>query len=150
MGKRWRARYVNGEGGERTEAFATKPEAQRFLDWVTTSLETGTYVDPGRSKTTVSAITETWIDTPSWAASTRSRNRSILDARVLPRWGSVHLANVHREDVQAWVNGLGTAGLAGGTARKVHGVLSGILKAAIKGKRLAANPAAEVDLPVRT
>jgi integrase len=127
--------------------FRTKPEAQTFLNGVTKDLETGTYVDPGRSKTTVGAIAETWIETPSWAESTRARNRSILDAHVLPRWGSVRLADVHHEDVQEWINGLRKAGMAGGTVRKVHGVLNGVLKAAIKGKRLAVNPAAEVDLP---
>lgn len=147
VGKRWRARYVNSAGQERTKVFATKPEAQRFLDGMTTSMETGTYVDPGRSKTTVGAIAETWIETPSWAESTRARSRSILDAHVLPRWGSVRLADVHHEDVQEWINGLGKAGMAGGTVRKVHGVLNGVLKAAIKGKRLAVNPSAEVDLP---
>lgn len=146
-GRRWRARYVNSAGQERTESFATKVSAQRFLDSVTTSIETGAYVDPGRSKTTVAAIAETWIDAPSWAESTRARNRSILDAHVLPRWGSVRLADVAHEDVQAWVNELRKAGMAGGTVRKVHGVLNGVLKAAIKGKRLAVNPAAEVDLP---
>lgn len=146
-GKRWRARYVNSAGQERSAAFATKVAAQRFLDSVTTSIETGSYVDPGRSRTTVAEVAEGWIESPSWAESTRARNRSILDAHVLPRWGSVRLADVHHEDVQVWVNGLGKAGMAGGTVRKVHGVLNGVLKAAIKSKRLAINPAAEVDLP---
>lgn len=127
--------------------FRTKPEAEKFVDSVTTSIETGAYVDPARSKTTVGAISETWMETPSWAESTRARNRSILDAHVLPRWGSVPLADVHHEDVQEWVNGLRKAGMAGGTVRKVYGVLNGVLKAAIKAKRLAVNPAAEVALP---
>lgn len=147
IGKRWRARYVNSAGQERTKVFATKPEAEKFLDSTTTSMEIGTYVDPDRSKTTVGAIAETWIESPSWAASTRARNRSILDAHVLPRWGSVRLADVHHEDVQEWINALRKTGMAGGTVRKVHGVLSGVLKAAIKGRRLAVNPAAEVELP---
>lgn len=37
--------------------------------------------------------------------------------------------------------------MAGGTVRKTHGALNGILRLAVKGKRLAVNPAAEVELP---
>lgn len=147
IGARWRARYVDGTGQERTRAFKRKPDAESFLNSITTALETGSYVDPVRARTTVATIAETWMDTPSWAESTRARNRSILDAHVLPRWGTMPLSDVHHEDVQSWVTGLGKAGMAGGTVRKVYGVLNGVLKAAIRGKRLAVNPAAEVMLP---
>lgn len=147
IGSRWRARYVDGAGQERTQAFKRKPDAEAFLRSITASIETGSYVDPVRARTTVATIAETWMDTPSWAESTRARNRSILDAHVLPRWGTMPLSDVHHEDVQSWVTGLGKAGMAGGTVRKVYGVLNGVLKAAIRGKRLAVNPAAEVMLP---
>ena len=147
VGSRWRARYVDGTGQERTRAFKRKPDAEAFLDSITASIETGSYVDPVRARTTVATIAETWMDTPSWAESTRARNRSILDAHVLPRWGDLPLSEVHHEDVQRWVTGLGKAGMAGGTVRKVHGVLNGVLKAAIRARRLAVNPAAEVALP---
>lgn len=146
-GQRWRARYVNSAGQERTQSFPTKVAAQQYLDSVTTSLETGAYVDPIRAKATVETVAAAWADTPSWAETTGARNRSILDAHVLPRWGTMRLADVHHEDVQEWVNSLRKAGMAGGTVRKVHGVLNGVLKAAIKSKRLAVNPAADVELP---
>lgn len=147
IGSRWRARYVDGTGQERTRAFKRKPDAEAFLLSITASIETGSYVDPVRARTTVATIAETWMDTPSWSESTRARNRSILDAHVLPRWGDLPLSEVHHEDVQRWVTGLGKAGMAGGTVRKVYGVLNGVLKAAIRARRLAVNPAAEVSLP---
>lgn len=147
IGSRWRARYVDGAGQERTRAFERKPDAEAFLRSINASIETGSYVDPVRARTTVATIAETWMDTPSWAESTRARNRSILDAHVLPRWGDLPLSEVHHEDVQRWVTGLGKAGMAGGTVRKVYGVLNGVLKAAIRARRLAVNPAAEVSLP---
>jgi hypothetical protein len=47
IGLRWRARYVDDEGRERTEAFARKPDAQSWLDnEVIPKLATGTYVAP--------------------------------------------------------------------------------------------------------
>lgn len=146
-GMRWRARYVDAAGQERTKAFPTKRPAEIYLNSVTTAMETGAYVDPVRAKTTVGAIAESWAATPSWAESTRARNRSILTAHVLPRWGAVPLSEVHHEDVQKWINDLAGGGMAGGTVRKVVGVLNGVMKLAIRSKRLAVNPVAEVDLP---
>lgn len=64
-GQRWRARYVSTAGQERTQSFSTKAAAQQYLDSVTTSLETGAYVDPIRAKTTVETVAATWADTPS-------------------------------------------------------------------------------------
>lgn len=146
-GMRWRARYVDAQAREHTKAFARKVDAQQWIDGVTTSVGTGTYVDPKRSAVTVATIAQAWMETPSWAESTRARNRSILEAHVLPRWGTVRLVDVQHEDVQAWINGLRKTGMAGGTVRKTHGALNGVLKLAVKGKRLALNPAAEVELP---
>lgn len=147
VGNRWRARYVNSVGQERTKAFPTKVAAQQYLDGVTSQLETGAYVDPRRSRSTVGDIAVTWIESPSWTDATRARYRSVLDAHVLPRWAGVRLADVAHEDVQEWITGLHRGGMAGGSVRKVHGVLSGVMKAAVKGNRLAVNPAADVDLP---
>ncbi|MEV0868704.1 tyrosine-type recombinase/integrase [Brachybacterium paraconglomeratum] len=144
---RWRARYRDAQKKEHARHFKRKIDAQRWLDEVTTAVNTGQYVDPSRSRATVGSVAEAWRDTPSWAASTRARNLSILDAHVLPRWGNVKLADVQHEDVQAWINALHQAGMAGGTVRKTHGALNGVLKLAVKGKRLAVNPAAEVELP---
>ncbi|MGP4916807.1 tyrosine-type recombinase/integrase [Brachybacterium tyrofermentans] len=144
---RWRARYRDSARKEHARHFKRKIDAQQWLDDVTTAVGSGSYVDPVRAKTTVATVAETWMESPSWAESTRARNRSILDAHVLPRWGTMPLSDVHHEDVQSWVTGLGKAGMAGGTVRKVYGVLNGVLKAAIRGKRLAVNPAAEVMLP---
>lgn len=144
---RWRARYRDAQKKEHARHFKRKIDAERWLGEVTTAVNTGMYVDPSRSRATVGSVAEAWRETPSWAASTRARNVSILDAHVLPRWGNVKLADVQHEDVQAWINGLVSDGMAGGTVRKTHGALNGVLKLAVKGKRLAVNPAAEVELP---
>jgi len=144
---RYRARYRDGRGKEHARHFKLKKDAQFWLDEVTTSVNTGQYVDPARGRVLVETIASAWCDTPSWADSTRERNLSILNAHVLPRWGAVKLSDVQYEEVQAWVNELSSSGMAGGTVRKTHGVLKGVLGLAVKGKRIAVNPAAGVDLP---
>jgi hypothetical protein len=147
VGHTWRARYRDGAGKEHSRHFDRKTDAQRWLDSVTAALMTRTYVDPGRSSITVSSMAEVWMSTPSWTASTRSRNESILNRHVLPRWGSVRLASVDPESVQAWANGLVSSALAAGTVHKIVGVLHSVLAAAVRGRRLASNPAGGIALP---
>lgn len=143
----WRARYRDKAGKEHAKHFATKKDAQAWLDEVTTSLVTGTHVDPKASKVTVAYVSEAWLGSPSWTESTRARAASNLRAHVLPRWGNVKLADVAHEDVQAWVNELVATIPAGGTVRKIAGVLAGILDLAVKSRRLAVNPARGLSLP---
>ncbi|MEE6295704.1 tyrosine-type recombinase/integrase [Georgenia wangjunii] len=143
----WRARYRDAAGKEHARHFTRKVDAQAWLDSVTASVVRGDYVDPGRSRVTVAVVAEAWLGNPRWTASTRARNESILARHVLPRWGTVRLADVAHEDVQAWVSDVSASGLAGGTVRKVAGVLAGVLSLAVKSRRLAVNPARDVELP---
>lgn len=43
---RWRGRYRDDAGKEHARHFSRKVDAQRWLDEVTTTMVTGTYVDP--------------------------------------------------------------------------------------------------------
>lgn len=143
---RWRARYRDAAYKEHSRHFRRKVDAQRWLDEVTTSKLTGTYVDPRAGRATVGELAEAWMASmTSWEPSTRARNGSILAHHILPRWGMVAVSAVTFEDVQTWVSGL--AG-AGGTVRKNAGVLASILDFAVRGKRIAANPMrGAIDLP---
>lgn len=144
---RWKARYRDAAGKEHARHFARKVDAQRWLDEATASLVQGTWVDPGRSRITVRAMADAWKTNGAWEESTKARNLGILDRHVLPQWGDVKLSDVTHEDVQAWVNGLTASGLAGGSVRKVTGVLSSILDLAVRSRRLSGNPAKGVVLP---
>lgn len=144
---RWRARYRDAAGKEHARHFRRKVDAQAWLDEQRAAVVRGDHVEPARARVTVATIAEAWAKNSRWAASTRARNKSILDRHVLPRWGPVRLVDVNHEDVQAWVNELAASGLAGGTVRKVAGVLAGVLALAVKARRLASNPARDVELP---
>lgn len=156
-GKRWRARYVDPNGVERSRSFDTKAAAQKYLDGdVTTKVVTGTWVDPDRSGVLFEVVAEKWFSTKKFRKpKTVAGYRSLLDTIILPRWGSVPLREIEFEDVQEWVVTLSESGSArfqgrGLSASRViqsYQVLSQILRFAIKAKRLALNPAEDVDLP---
>lgn len=144
----WRARYRDARGKEHARHFDRKIDAQNWLDSVTTAIQTGTYVDPSRSRITVGAMAEQWFDGKvSLRPTTRALYESVLGTHVLPRWRDVQLIHVEHGDVQAWVAQLVASGLSAGHVRKIHGVLSGILALAVRDRRLPSNPALAVDLP---
>ncbi|MEP7180138.1 MAG: hypothetical protein ABI775_13710, partial [Pseudonocardiales bacterium] len=122
----WRARYRDSAGSEHARHFVRRVDAQAWLDGVTTAVQTGSYVDPARSRLTVGRLAEQWISGKvSLKPTTRALYDSVLGTHVLPRWRDVPLTRVEHGDVQAWVAQLVASGLSAGHVRKVHGVLSG-------------------------
>ena len=145
---RWRARYRDNAGKERARHFARRIDAQAWLDSVTTSVGTGSYVDPSRSKVTVGTVAEQWFAGKiNLRATTRVRYESALRVHVIPRWGDVRLDRVEHGDIQRWLADLSGDGQSGSSVRKAHGVLSSILDLAVRERRLASNPSVGVNLP---
>jgi integrase len=70
---------------------------------------------------------------------------SAYRVHVKPRWGKVSVADVEVLGVEAWIASMGAKGAGATTVLRAHGVLSGILAAAVKGKRLAANPCKGIE-----
>jgi integrase len=81
--------------------------------------------------------------------------RSILDTIVLPRWRDVPLRDIRFDGLQVWIASLsvdGSArfegkGLSASRVRQTHQLVGAVLKFAVKGKHLPANPAEGVELP---
>ncbi len=144
---RWRARYRDALGREHSRHFARKIDAQHWLDDVTTAVRTGTYSDPRRGRLTIGKWAPEWLDGQAHLKpSTRERYAGILREHVLPTWSLVQLADVRHSDVQTWITRL-AAIRSPATVRKIHRVLSLMLKTAVKDGRIGRNPADGVNLP---
>ena len=72
--------------------------------------------------------------------------RSLLDAHVLPRWGTLEVRRLEHGHIAAWTAEIATAA-SSSTTRKAVGVLRPILELAVRDRRIAANPALGVTLP---
>lgn len=70
-GLRWRARYRDAEGRQRSRSFGRKPDAVRFLTLVLADLLRGTYIDAGRTRTALSVYASLWLESLSVRPSTR-------------------------------------------------------------------------------
>lgn len=144
---RWQARYRDAERRERAHNFRTRVEAQRWLDEQTADLVRGDWRDPRSGRVTIGELAETWYGTTAaLKASTRLSYRSLLDAWVLPRWGSMEVRRMEHGAVAAWAAEVGARSSAS-TTRKVIGVLRTILDLAVRDRRIPTNAAFGVTLP---
>ncbi|WP_329707004.1 site-specific integrase [Nocardioides sp.] len=144
----WLARWRDPSGRQRKKSFARKTDAQRWVDQMQAARHRGQYIDPRAATVRIEDIAGTWeTGLIHLKESTAFRYRGVLRLHVLPRFGSWQLNVLRRSDIQAWVSDLVSAGLAPGTVRQCHRVLSLLIDSAVADGRLAANPAHGVKLP---
>jgi len=124
-----------------------KIAAQAWLDGVTASLVRGDYVEPKQAKLTVGEWGEKWLAGRVDVKPKRLAGYESLWRCVEPTWQRVPLCAVSHSDVVEWLAKLHAAELSTSRMRQAHSLLSSMLDAAVKDKRLAANPAAGATPP---
>jgi integrase len=145
---RWRARYRAPNGRERSKTFARRADAERFLTTAESAKLRGEWVAPERSRVTVGEWAAEWMaGRVHLKPTTVASYESLLRTRILPRWESVPLASITNAEVVAWVADLRSEDLSPSRTRQAYHVLSAMLDAAVRDRRLPSNPAAGVDLP---
>ena len=149
-GRRWLARYVDDQGHENTRAFDRKADAQAWLNEITATQITGTYVAPKAGRITVGELRAKWIGTQGHLKETTVATRGFAwSGYVEVRWESVAAADVHSSDIRAWVQGLAKAGAKPATIENALSVLRQILEMAVDDRRIPRNPCTGVKVPRR-
>jgi len=143
---KWRARYHDPTGKERSKHFDRKTDAQRFLDETTTSLVTGQYVDPKAGRITFEAYSEQWLNTRVLRLNTLKAMRSALTVHAYPTFGSTPIASVRPSLLQAFVKDL-SASLSPRTVRVTMQHVRAVFESARQDKLIAANPCDRLALP---
>jgi integrase len=155
-GKRWRARYVDGAGKEHVQGFVRKVDATKWLDGITSTIVTGTYVAPGAGAVAVGEIHAQWLKTQAHVKdSTKASRASAWSVHVKDVWEATAVADVQTSAVRAWVDDLarpesdGGSGAAAPTIENALGVLRMVLGLAVEDRRLPRNPCDGVKAPKR-
>ncbi len=143
-GSRWRARFVDDNGQEHAKSFARKVDAQRWLDEVTAALITGQYVDPKAGRVSFRDYAERWRMMQIHRPSSRAHVETMLRRHAYPVFGDRPIASILPSDIQVWVKGLQ---LAPATVGVAHGIVSTIMKSAIRDRRIVSNPCEGTKLP---
>ncbi len=143
---KWKARYTDIDGHERSRAFDKKGDGERWLDEQLAAIATGLWVDPKAGRRLFEDYVAAWSSRQLHRASTEEQLRRVLDLHVLPVFGKRPIATIKRSDVERWVK-LKTATLAPKTVGTYLTWLKTIFKAAVEDRLIAVNPTAGVVGP---
>ena len=143
-GSRWRARYVDEHGREHAKSFGRKVDAQQWVDEFTAAVVTGQYCDPKAGQITFRDYAERWRGMQVHRPSSQAHVETMLRRHAYPTLGDRCLSSIMPSDIQAWVKGLA---LAPATVGVVHGIVSTVMKTAIRDRRIASNPCDGTKLP---
>lgn len=138
---RWRVRWRDLDGKQRSKAVERKPDADALRKRIENELEGGTYRDASAGRARLGEVAETWMAAQvKQKRSTLRLYRITLDKHILPRWGTVPVERIHRDDIVSWLNSL-TAGDS--QKRQIRGVLLRVLDWCIP-EHLTVNPVRRV------
>jgi integrase len=143
----WRARYRDADGKEHSRHFKKKTGAggaQDWLDQVTASVVTGTYVDPKLGAVTLASYFSEWSQRQVWADGTvKAMGLAVRSCT----FADVELGKVRRSHVETWVKGMSQKGLAAGTIKTRTNNVRSVLRGALRDKIIGADPSDGVTLP---
>jgi hypothetical protein len=109
---RWRARYRDPSGRERSKSFARKVDAEQFLVGIEDTKLRGAYVDPQLGRVLFGEWTERWFRTTAdLKPSSRRTYRKLLDNQILPAFERATLGGIDTLAVREWIAGLVEKGL---------------------------------------
>ncbi len=144
---RWKARYRDPQGRQRSKSFDRKNDAERFLASVVTDIGRGDWIDPRRGRETFGAWADAWwATTVHLRASTRRGYATALNARVRPRFDRTPIGSIDRTVVKEFVAELAARGLAAKSIANTALVLRLVLQEAVEAGALRENPATGLRL----
>lgn len=148
----WAVRYEKPTGGTKrrqgTATFKKYADAQAFKTQNDAAILTGTYIDPRAARLGFGTWAERWLDTrTNLKPKTAAGYESLLRVHILPRFADTPLNAIDPLDVEAFIAELTDTGLSPSRIRQAHQLLSMMLKAAVRSRRIGFNPAEGVSLP---
>ncbi|NMN01329.1 integrase [Bifidobacterium sp. DSM 109958] len=134
--------------GVRRRGFERRTDAERERSRVIADMSAGRYIDPQRGKATVGELGRAWLETKHGVIKQASYDKyeDLWRCHVEPRWGGVPVSGVCHGDVQRWIGDI-SARYSGKQTQSILSVLSMVMKAAVKDKRIAENPCEDIELP---
>lgn len=142
----WRARYRDAAGREHARHFVRKVDGQQWLDQVTASVQTGTYIDPKAGRVTLAEYAAGWEAAQVGRPATLAITDNALRLHILPALGSRPVQSVLRSDVQALIKALSEQ-LAPGSVRNIYDTLTRLYGAAVDDRVTATSPCRRITLP---
>jgi integrase len=141
-GDRYKVRYVDHSGRERSKSFPDrqKKQADDYLSEVENELRRGTYIDPAAGKVTFEEYATRWLRSQSFDESTREITGVRLRLHVFPTLGARNLDAIRPTDVRELLRALQEKGLAASYRQVIFIHVQTVFNAAIDDERVRKNP----------
>ncbi|MCW2092719.1 UNVERIFIED_ORG: hypothetical protein M2328_005999 [Rhodococcus erythropolis] len=107
---RYQARWYDNSGKRRSKTFATKTEANKFLDNIKSDRNRGVYIDPNEARRTFRDVAELWFGSRNLRLKTARAYRAILDQRPYPMFVDRPIGSIATLDIAAWITDLSLHG----------------------------------------
>src|SRR4051794_40459552 len=92
--------YRDARGKERSKAFKSRKEAERYATQMEVDVARGCYVDPANRSLPFCELAEEWLmSNAAKRRSTLARERSIIDNHLVPRFGEQRIGRIQRRAV---------------------------------------------------
>lgn len=142
---RWRAMYF-GPDGRRYKAdrtFLTERDARGWLSLRQSEIIANSWLPPqvreARTNLTLESYSQTWLEHRDLKSRTREHYRRLLDAHILPEFGSRPIASITVDDIRDWHTQFGERGTP--TLRShCFQLLRTVLGTAVSDGKIPSNP----------
>lgn len=152
-GDRYRLRYLDPNGREKSESFPDrqKKRAEDRLVEIESDKRRGTYVDPAGGKMMFKRYADELFAAASWDQTTADRIEYEFRLHVFPKLGQLSLmAASQPSSIRTWIGYIRDKGLAVGYQRVLFHDVSMVFNAAVDDKKIPSNPfAAKTIRPPR-
>nr|WP_208029707.1 hypothetical protein [Rhabdothermincola sediminis] len=102
---RYRARYRDPLGRQRSETFTRKADAERFIREMQVDIERGRWIDPAGADLALGTWAEEFLSLARrLSPSTQETYARDLNRYVLPRFGSYRIGRLPADEIENWLN----------------------------------------------
>ncbi len=140
---RWQASYLDPDGVRRPgpETFATKREAEQWLNYTETQLLQGNWRNPDDARVTLSDFGARWVrERPGLRPRTLDLYRSLFRLHIEPRLGALTLIEVTPAAVRSWRSYLLANSRSETVTAKAYRLLRAIMMTAVDDGIVTRNP----------
>ena len=130
---RYRARYRDPLGRQRSQTFTRKADAERFIREQQVEVDRGRWIDPRGADLPLADWSEQFLSLcRRLAPTTQATYRRDVTKYILPRFGAYRLGRLPADEIENWLNDEVAAGVAPSSVHRHYRTLRRMLQVAVE------------------
>lgn len=130
-GRRYRARYRDPLGRQRSKSFTLKADADRFVREMDVSVERGSWLDPRTADIPVAEWAKEFLALARRLSPTTLQTYRDIEKYVVPRFGAYRIGRLPADEIENWLNDEVAAGIAPSSVHRHYRTFRRMLQVAV-------------------